>query len=120
MWDWSAKIHFKKYELGSSFSVLIFLGQVPEDPEEWVTSPNYVGAHYAFVNRSAARCANCTNQIDIIDEGFVHLNPAIAEHSGLGSFEPEVVHPYLEKELHWRVQKVWNDIFTLYNVLIYL
>ncbi|KAF8988417.1 hypothetical protein BDQ17DRAFT_1374127, partial [Cyathus striatus] len=80
LWDWAARIHFKKYELGGSFAVLLFLGEVPEDPESWLVAPNLAG--------------------------FVHLNNGIAQHSGLGSLEPDVVHPYLKKELHWRVQKV--------------
>ncbi|KIJ46617.1 hypothetical protein M422DRAFT_249772 [Sphaerobolus stellatus SS14] len=105
IWDWSARIEFKKYELGSSFTVLIFLGQVPENPEDWRIAPNCVGAHHAFVNRLPDQCANCQNQLNIITEGFVHLNEGIAEFSGLGSFEPDVIHPYLEKEMHWRVQK---------------
>ncbi|KAF8990391.1 tyrosinase [Cyathus striatus] len=106
MWDWAARIHFNKYELGGSFSVLLFLGEVPEDPESWLVASNLVGAHHAFVNSAAGRCANCRTQADLVIEGFVHLNNGIAQHSGLGSLEPDVIHPYLKKELHWRVQKV--------------
>ena len=106
VWDWTARIEFKKYELGSSFSVLLFLGPVPPNPEEWHVSPNYVGGQHAFVNSAAGHCANCRNQADLVQEGFVHLNNAIAQHSGLGSLEPDVVEPYLMDALKWRVQKV--------------
>ena len=106
LWEWTARIEFKKYELGSSFSVLIFLGQVPDNPREWRVSPNFVGGHHAFVNSVAASCSNCSNQQDIVVEGFVHLNHAIAQHSGLGSFEPDVIEPYLTEALQWRVLKV--------------
>jgi tyrosinase len=106
MWDWTARIEFKKYELGTSFSVLIFLGQIPENPREWRISPNYVGGHHAFVNSAASSCANCSNQQDLVIEGFVHLNHAIVQHSGLGSLEPNVIKPYLTQNLHWKVQKV--------------
>ncbi|KAF8874304.1 tyrosinase [Mucidula mucida] len=105
-WDWTARIEFKKYELGCSFSVLLFLGAVPEDPEDWLCSENLAGAHHAFVNSSAGRCANCRGQGDLLAEGFVHLDNAIAQHSGLGSLEPGVVEPYLTQALQWRVQKV--------------
>jgi tyrosinase len=105
MWDWTARIEFKKYELGTSFSVLIFLGQIPENPREWRISPNYVGGHHAFVNSAASSCANCSNQQDLVIEGFVHLNHAIVQHSGLGSLEPNVIKPYLTQNLHWKVQK---------------
>ena len=107
MYDWTARVEFKKYELRSSFSVLIFIGEVPENPREWRSSPSYVGGHHAFVNSAASRCSNCTNQQDVIVEGFVHLSRAIAQHSGLPSLDPEVVVPYLTHNLHWRVQKVF-------------
>lgn len=111
-WDWTARVEFRKYELGVSFSVLLFLGQVPEDPEEWLVSPNFVGAHHAFVNTAAGHCANCRNQGTLVEEGFVHLNHAIAQHSGLGSLEPGVVEPYLTEQLQWRVQKVGLHTFV--------
>ena len=54
----------------------------------------------------AQQCANCVSQADIVVEGFVHLNLPIAKLSGLGSLDPDVVEPYLTKELQWRVKKV--------------
>ena len=108
-WEWTARIRFKKYALGCSFSVLLFLGEVPEDPAEWRMSPNYAGAHHAFVNSAPQRCANCRRQAELVIEGFVHLNEAIASHSGLGTFDPDAVKPYLQENLHWRVQKVSDD-----------
>ncbi|KAF8061616.1 tyrosinase [Lyophyllum atratum] len=104
--EWTARVEFSKYELGCSFSVLLFLGEVPEDPEEWLISPNFVGAHHAFVNSASGECDNCRNQANIVVEGFVHLNSAIAEHSGLSSFDPAVIVPYLTQNLSWRIQKV--------------
>jgi len=102
--DWTARIHFKKYELGQGFAVLLFLGKVPADPSQWRTSPSFVGAHVAFVNSAADQCANCREQAELVAEGFVHLNKAIAKSSGLSSYEPSVVTPYLRDNLHWRVQ----------------
>jgi tyrosinase len=102
--DWTTRIHFKKYELGGSFAVLIFLGQVPNDPSQWRTAPTFVGSHHAFVNSAASQCDNCREQADLVVEGFVHLNSAIAERSGLSSFDPSVVGPYLKENLHWRIQ----------------
>jgi tyrosinase len=106
VWEWTARVEFKKYELGTSFSVLIFLGQVPENPRELRTSPSYLGGHHAFVNSAANSCANCRNQRDLVIEGFVHLNHGIAKQSGLGSLEPNVIVPYLTENLQWVVQKV--------------
>ena len=104
--DWSTRILVKKYEISGSFSVLIFLGEVPDDPEQWCTSPSFVGAHYAFVNSAAGQCDNCRSQADLVVEGFVHLTLAIEKYSGLPSYEPSVVRSYLKDNLSWRIQAV--------------
>lgn len=56
VYDWTARIRVKKYEVGGSFLVLLFLGSVPEDPKQWYTSPNFVGAHHVFANRCVSIC----------------------------------------------------------------
>jgi tyrosinase len=106
IYDWAARIHTKKYELGDGYVVLIFLGEVPDDPSQWRTCPSFVGAHVSFVNTDAEKCANCRDQADLVVEGFVHLNAGIAKRSGLSSYEPSVVTPYLRDNMHWRVQAV--------------
>ena len=104
--DYTVRIHFKKYELGENFAVLIFLGDVPNDPSQWRRCDSFVGTHYAFVNSAASQCSNCRNQVEEYSEGFVHLNSAIAKRSGLSSYAPEEILPYLKEKLHWRVQAV--------------
>lgn len=106
LYDWTARVEFKKYELGTSFSVVIFLGSVPEDTDEWLVSDNFVGAHHAFVNSAAGHCANCRNSSNIVEEGFVHLDKALVDLSGLHSLNPDEVVPYLTENLQWRVLKV--------------
>lgn len=106
IYDWAARIHAKKYELGHGYVVLIFLGEVPDDPSQWRSCPSFIGAHCAFVNTDAEQCANCREQAELVAEGFVHLNTIIAKRSGLSSYEPSVVAPYLRDNLHWRVQAV--------------
>ncbi|KAI0270058.1 hypothetical protein BC834DRAFT_841744 [Gloeopeniophorella convolvens] len=102
--DWTVRIRFKKHELGGSFAVLIFLGEVPIDAAQWRTSPNFVGSHHAFVSGAADQRANLHDQVDFDSEGFVHLNAAIARLSGLSSFEIDVISPYLKENLDWRIQ----------------
>ena len=109
MWNWTVRVEVKKYELGCSFCVLIFLGEAPENSEEWRICPNFVGGHHAFVNSVASRCANCSNQQDVVIEGFVHLNPAIVKLSGLESLEPSDIEPYLTDNLYWKVLKVFSS-----------
>ena len=105
-WEWSARVRVKQSELPSSFHVLVFLGPVPDDPEEWARAPSYVGAFSAFVNGSAPRCANCVERADTATEGYVHLQGALARNPRACSFEPGDVRPYLADELGWRVQMV--------------
>ncbi len=111
IYDWTARVHARKFELGHSYSVLIFLGEVPGDEEHWRTCPSFIGAHCAFVNGHSDQCANCREQSELVAEGFVHLNEAIAKYSGLSSYEPSVVTPYLKKNLHWRVQSVRSSFY---------
>lgn len=102
LWDWTARVKVKKFEIGTSFSILFFLGSVPENPKEYLVSPNLVGAHHEFVNSSSERCANCKVQEDVVDEGFVHLDGGILDLGNLFTLDPDKVEPYLKKELHWR------------------
>ncbi|KAH9980083.1 hypothetical protein BGW80DRAFT_1220970 [Lactifluus volemus] len=111
IYDWTVRIHFKSHELGQSFSVLIFLGDVPDDPSQWMKAPSYVGSHVAFVSSAAEQYGN--SQSDTVSEGFVHLNSALARRSGLPSFEPHVVSPYLRENLHWRIKAVDRSAVSL-------
>jgi tyrosinase len=112
LYDWTCRVHFKKYELGASCAVLIFLGDVPEEPSKWRTCPNYVGAHYGFVNSKAEKCDNCRSQADLVVEGFVHLDSAIISKHG-PDLSPEHVKPYLKHHLKWRVQKANGEAANL-------
>jgi len=71
-WDWTAHIECEKYELSQSYTIIIFLGEVPEDPMDWLICPQFVGTHHAMVDGSR-------NRGPILEEGFIHLSTAIAE-----------------------------------------
>jgi len=105
--EWSARVRCNQYDLDSSFSVLIFLVTVPDDPEEWFTSPHYVGSFSAFVDPTSGNRSQSNIQ------GFVNLDSGIAKHSGQESLEPNAVVPFLTDNLHWRVQKVDDTVVEL-------
>ncbi|KAK0235947.1 hypothetical protein EDD85DRAFT_1024320 [Armillaria nabsnona] len=107
--DWTVRICFNAYELNGSYSVLIFLGDVPDDPDIWMLSPSYVGMHSAYVGSTV-------DQKPVITQGFVHLNNWIAEKSRLGSFDPSVVEPYLKDKLSWRAQMAGGTPVSLSKV----
>ena len=133
LWEWTARIHISKDELrdvygGSGATFCIFLGAPPEDPNEWLLAPNLAGSHHVLGNsgggargggghgygaRHSAGHGGGAARGGSINEGFVHLNAAISRHSGLHSFDPEVVVPYLKRELEWRAQKVCHFYLLL-------
>jgi len=102
MVDWRVRILTPKYKLGGSYSVLVFLGGVPEQVSEWRNSEELVGSVEVFANSAAGACENCRNHPDLTYEGVVYLNHVLAR-SSLQSFEPQVISPYLKDNLHWRV-----------------
>ena len=89
--------------------VIIFLGNVPSDPEEWLSCPEFVGKHSVLVS---GRKYTRHSDGDDTTEGFVHLSNAIVKRSGLNSLEPEDVVPYLKENISWRVQKVSSGVVT--------
>jgi len=97
--EWAARVQCNQYDLGGSFSVLIFLVSVPDDHEEWFTSPHYIGSFDAFVDSTGGDRSRPNIQ------GFVNLDRGILKHSGQNSLESNVVVPFLTNNLHWRVQK---------------
>ena len=111
VWDWTVRIEFKMHELRSSFFVFIFLGEVPANPRDWHTSPNYVGSACAFVNSAAQSCSNCIGQREAVLEQFVHLNHGIFRNAELASLKPNDIKPYLTKALQWKAQKVLVYLF---------
>ena len=98
--EWTVHIRFKKFELGRSYSIQVFLGET------------YVGSVSAFTSASAQRCENCRNNQDVELEGFVHLNEAIWEK--VHSLSPDVVKPLLAKDLRIQVQG-WKVSWSLHS-----
>jgi len=100
--DWRAEISCKIDEVGGSFSVFVFLGNVPADPSKWLIDPGFVGTFDIFApNSSPYDPAN-----DSIVTGFVHLNRAILRLSRQHSLEDSAVLPFLRQNINWGIQKV--------------
>jgi tyrosinase len=112
MVDWRVRILSPKYKLGGAYSILVFLGPVPEQISEWRNSGNLVGTVEVFANIQPDQCANCRSRPDLTIEGTVYLNQVLAR-SPLRTFEPQAVAAYLKENLHWRVTKVCSETFNL-------
>ena len=69
-----SRIRFDIHELGESFGVLIFLGDVPEDPKKWHTAPTYVDSHHAYVGKPIEYCeaADAVSE-EIVPLGFLRI-----------------------------------------------
>jgi tyrosinase len=101
--NWTVRTHCKKFELGRSFTILIFLGEVPKEPRNWKKCENLVGVQHVFANRNAEQCGNCSSKSDLVHEGFIHVNRYLVEKlPGHPTYDPEHVKPYLTKNLNWR------------------
>lgn len=105
MVDWRVRVLTPKYKLDGPYSILVFLGPVPDVASEWRNSETLAGSVEIFANSNPGQCENCRNHSGMITEGFVYLNHVLAM-SDLESFEPHIVAPYLKDNLHWRVLKV--------------
>jgi tyrosinase len=104
--EWSARVQCTQFELHGSFSVYIFLGEIPADPDHWLTDIAFAGTFDVFANPKPEECANCREQTNLVIKGFVHLNRSILKRSGKDSLEPDVVVPYLKHDLNWAIRKV--------------
>jgi tyrosinase len=102
--DWFIRIRVKKFQLKQSFSVLFFLGSVPEDVSKWRSSPHLVGNHAEFVNSDPEHCVNCQESADVISEGFVDLDASL-ERLGYGRKTEEQIEKFIHDEIRWRIQK---------------
>ncbi|KAF8655955.1 hypothetical protein AX16_002861 [Volvariella volvacea WC 439] len=117
--DWSVRVHCKRFEVGGSFSVLLFLGEVPNGsevpatPEEWYYASNLAGSFDVFANSEANECGNCRDREDIPIEGHVYINRAILKQHNGNSLDPTTVVPLLEAKLNWVVLKVGGGIVEL-------
>jgi len=93
--EWGARIYCKVSEVGGSFSVFIFLGDVPTEPSRWLNDPAFAGIFDVFTEGTG----------DFVAHGFVYLNRVILERS-IQSLEADVVVPFLKQRLNWAVQRV--------------
>ena len=103
--DWFIRIRVKKFQLKQSFTILFFLGTVPDDVAQWRPSPHLIGSHSEFVNSDPEHCANCKDNANIITEGFIDLDDSL-ERLGLGNSTEEEIEKYIKDEIHWRIQLV--------------
>ena len=95
----------KKYEVGGSFSVYLFFGEVPADSSQWYYDKSFIGTFDVFANETPENCDNCVDNRDKTITGYIHVSRPILSRSDKGSLDKAVVLPQLE-QLRWGVKKV--------------
>jgi len=103
--DWRVRVLTPKYKLGGPYSILFFLGPVPDQDSQFRNAETLIGSVEVFANNRVDRCANCRGHSELTYEGLVYLNQALAR-SPIHQYDPREVVPYLKKNLHWRVTQV--------------
>lgn len=108
--DWKVEISCNQHELGGSFSVFIFLGDVPADPQKWLFDNAFVGSFdiYTYTDSVPSESLLYNEDADAIVNGSVLLSRAILRFSGQQSLQEDAVLPFLRRRLNWGVQKVRN------------
>jgi Tyosinase C-terminal domain len=99
------RIRVKKFQLKQGFTILIFLGSVPDDVAQWRSSSHLVGSHSGFVNSDPERCVNCRENADLITEGFIDMGNALERMDYSHKSEQEI-EEFIHDKIDWRIQKV--------------
>ncbi|KAF3061355.1 Tyrosinase [Daldinia childiae] len=99
--EWIANIRVNKHAMGGSFSIHLFLGDVPSDPSSWPVAPNLVGTHGIFAHKSVH-----SRTSDRMVTGTIPMTSALMHMvtSGkISSLHAEDAEPFLKSNLEVRV-----------------
>lgn len=99
--EWIANIRVSKHAMGGSFSIHLFLGEVPSDPLTWPVAPSLIGtlgifAHKGVHGRGLGR----------IVSGTIPMTSALMQMVALGrapSLNVDDIEPFLKSNLEFRV-----------------
>lgn len=88
--------------LNGSFTVYIFLNDVPDDPLDWATTRSLVGSHSFISNPHPVG----HSMGEMLTSGTVPLTDSLAQEiaaGNLANLDKSSVVPFLTSQLHWRV-----------------
>ncbi|KAG9037933.1 hypothetical protein FS837_001347 [Tulasnella sp. UAMH 9824] len=114
-YDWTARIRCIESELGTNFSIFVFLGPIPKPPANPITSPNYVGSFDTYFDDTSYSSQGSSSG-GVLIQGFVNLSRALVKQGGLQTLEPANVIPYLKSNLNWCAQKSNGDPVDLHDL----
>ena len=111
---WEALVQFEKFTLSGPFDILFFIGDFAPTARKWFRDKNMIGTVFNWANADVEACPNCRVQAGggLTIAGGVQLTHSLLDliksgklvnGSRLESLEPEVVVPFLTRNLHWRI-----------------
>lgn len=103
--EWTCRIRATTADLRDIRSILIFVGEVPDDERELLNSPNYFGSFDPFVNELTTSCSNCAERAGTYIQGFVHMSSKLVERN-VNIHDTDATEVYLRDSLSWIIQKV--------------
>ena len=106
--EWFVDIAVSKFELGSSFSVLIFLGDAPIDSSTWKMATNLAGSLFISTPPYERKGAKLMTHSEIA------LKQAL-DAAKLSDTSEKGVVDYLTKNLQWRVQKTDGTVVDTFD-----
>lgn len=115
-YDWTARIRCIESELGTNFSVFVFLGPIPKPPASPITSPNYVGSFDTYFDDTSYSMSQGGSSGGVLVQGFVNLSRALVRQGGFQTLEPETIIPYLKSNLNWCAQKSGGERVDLHDL----
>ncbi|XXG94702.1 ammonium transporter Amt1 [Hypoxylon texense] len=103
--EWIANVRVSKQAMGGSFSVHLFLGEVPSDPTSWPVASNLVGTLGIFAHRGKHGMSHGMS-VDRKVAGTIPMTSALMQMASLGevpSLHAEDVVPFLQSNLEFRI-----------------
>ena len=100
--DYTCHIVSEKHGLGGTYTIFGFLtnNTVPDSPDQWLTHPDFCGAHSVFAPLGPAP------QTGMLVGGTISLTTSLVGKVASGaipSIEENDVLPYLQNNLQWKV-----------------
>jgi len=106
--EWVVNVRAQKHGLGQSYRVVVFLGDITDDPADWDNEFNCVGRVSILGRSPDTQCGKCRvdNAHGLMVSGSVPLTSALLQDivgGQISSLKPEDVEPHLRDQLKWKV-----------------
>ncbi|KAI0383782.1 Di-copper centre-containing protein [Hypomontagnella monticulosa] len=112
--EWLANIRVTKQAMGGSFSIHLFLGEVPSDPSMWLIASSLVGTLGVFAHRGAHGTASGRKVA-----GTIPITSALMymiASGNISSLHANDVEPFLKSNLELRVSLTNGSVVEAHEV----